>query len=67
MLVCWRNWAGDIRLILHSDFSMADTFHERAVLMVTLTRSLSSCRWGAQCLPHCHTCHRKHEEKKTIL
>ena len=36
MLVCWRNWAGDTRLVLRNDFSMADTFHEPARLMVAL-------------------------------
>ena len=63
MLVCWRNWAGDTRLVLRNDFSMADTFHEPARLMVALRVLLVL---GARCLPHSHshTCHRKHENKK---
>ena len=60
---------GDTRLILRNDFSMADTFQEPAWLMVTLAGSFSFPKLplGARCLPHCHTCRRKHEGKKRIL
>ena len=48
MLVCWRNWAGDTRLVLRNDFSMADTFHEPARFDggIAGPSGFPSCRWG---------------------